>query len=229
MDITFETTVMSADGTTATGTCTLGGYRQLVHRHRTGLHHQREPDPVRHRDRRHAARATTPPCSARVLQKKLDDLRGQRRDAGGLLLLAGRRVLRTVNLMVNEMVPVDGAGPALCLPWSWWRSSRACCPLHRPVHGAAGLHRRPAGSAAHRPAADHDLPDGLHRPDGHRRQQRHRLRGLRQSAASGRHGAPCGPRRHRQDPYAPHPDDHPDHAFWPCCRWCSATTWRASS
>ena len=106
---------------------------------------------------------------------------------------------------------MDGSGPALRLSGHGGSVPEPAVPLHRPVHGAVGLHWRPAGYAGHRPAADHDLPDGLHRPDGYRRQQRHRLRGLRQPAASGRSGAPCGPCRHRQDPYASYPHDHPDH------------------
>ncbi len=49
MDMTFTTSVMAADGTTVTGTCTLA-ICHLGHRLRPGLHHQQEPDPLYQRD-----------------------------------------------------------------------------------------------------------------------------------------------------------------------------------
>ena len=104
-----------------------------------------------------------------------------------------------------------GTGPAVRLSGHGGTVPEPAVPVHRAVYHPAGLYRRPAGNAAHGPAVDHDLSDGLHRPDGYRRQQRHRLCGLHQPAPPGRHGAPRGPHRHRQDPYAPHPHDHPDH------------------
>ena len=209
MDITFETTVMSADGTTSTGTCTLADMATWD----TGS----APDSITSEDQTQYVSVTADTLDgynttvqARVLEKKLNEFALSDEMPEGCSFSMGGES-DSVNFMVNEMVQ----WLALALPFVYlvmvaqFQSllSPFIVLFTIPLAFTGGL----LGMLLHRPAADHDLPDGLHRPDGHRRQQRHRLRGLRQPAASGRYGAPCGPGRHRQDPYAPHPDDHPDH------------------
>ena len=71
MDITFETTVMSADGTTSTGTCTLADMATWD-TGSAGLYHQRGPDPVRQRHGRHAGRLQhhrAGPCSGKEAER----------------------------------------------------------------------------------------------------------------------------------------------------------------
>ena len=56
MGIAFETTTMSADGTTTTGTCQLSDIATWTVGTAPRLTDQREPDPVRHRHGGHSAR-----------------------------------------------------------------------------------------------------------------------------------------------------------------------------
>ena len=187
MDMTFDTSVLNTDGETVTGTCTLADIATWE----AGT----APDSITSENQTEFVTVTADTLDgyntmvqSRVLQKKLDEYAASGEMPEGCSTTLGGETEGT-DYMVNEMVQ----WMALALPFVYLvmvaQFQSLLSPLHRPVYRAAGLHRRPAGYAGHRPAADYDLPDGLHRPDGHGRQQRHRVRGLRQPAAHRRHGA----------------------------------------
>ena len=199
MELTFETTEMSADGTVTNGTCTLNDIASWT----TGT----APDAITSENQTEFVTVTADTLKgyntmvqSRVLQKKLDEYAASGEMPEGCSTTAGRRD-RGHRLHGERNGAVDGSGPALCISGHGGTVPEPAVPLHRAVHGAAGLYRRPAGSAGHRPAAHHDLPDGLHRADGHCCQQRHRVRGLCKPAAHWRHGAPRCAGGYRQDPY----------------------------
>ena len=89
MDITFETSVMSADGTTATGTCKLGDIANVGHRQCT-----RTPSPARTRPSTSPLQPTrwtaTTPRFRPVSWKKLDAFALSDEMPEGCSLLHGR-------------------------------------------------------------------------------------------------------------------------------------------
>ena len=83
-------------------------------------------------------------------------------------------------------------------------------PLHQHVHHSPGLHRRGRDAGRHPHDHQHGGDHGLHHPDRHRRQQRHRHGRLHQPAHRQRHG-PSGSRG-QGGGHAPAPGpDHFDH------------------
>ena len=209
MDMTFDTSVLNTDGETVTGTCTLADIATWE----TGT----APDSITSENQTEYVTVTADTLDgynttvqSRVLQKALNEFAaGSEMPEGCNFSMGGET--ENVDFMVREMVQ----WMALALPFVYlvmvaqFQSllSPFIVLFTVPLAFTGGL----IGLLVTRPAAHHDLPHGLHRADGHRRQQRHRVRGLRQPAAHGRHGAARRADRHRQDPYAPHPDDHPDH------------------
>ena len=102
MDITFETSVMSADGTTATGTCTLADIATWT----TGS----APDSITSEDQTQYVSVTADTLDgynttvqARELQKKLNDFAASSEMPDGCSFSMGGES-ETVNYMVNEMV-----------------------------------------------------------------------------------------------------------------------------
>ena len=102
MDITFETSVMSADGTTATGTCTLADIATWT----TGS----APDSITSEDQTQYVSVTADTLDgynttvqARELKKKLDDFAASSEMPDGCTFSMGGES-ETVNYMVNEMV-----------------------------------------------------------------------------------------------------------------------------
>ena len=84
-------------------------------------------------------------------------------------------------------------------------------PFHCAVHHSAGLYRRHDRPDDWRRTAFGHFAHGLPCADGRGGQQRHCVCGLRQPAAHWRAGAHRCPGGNRPHPYAPHPDDDPDH------------------
>ncbi len=80
---------------------------------------------------------------SRVLQKKLNEFAASDEMPEGCSFYMGGG--SSVNFMVGEMVPVDGPGPALRLSGNGGAVPEPAVPLHRAVHRAAGLYRRPVG------------------------------------------------------------------------------------
>ena len=102
MDMTFETSVMSADGTTATGTCTLADIATWT----TGS----APDSITSEDQTQYVSVTADTLDgynttvqARELQKKLNDFAASSEMPDGCSFSMGGES-ETVNYMVNEMV-----------------------------------------------------------------------------------------------------------------------------
>ena len=102
MDITFETSVMSADGSTATGTCTLADIATWT----TGS----APDSITSEDQTQYVSVTADTLDgynttvqARELQKKLNDFAASSEMPDGCSFSMGGES-ETVNYMVNEMV-----------------------------------------------------------------------------------------------------------------------------
>ena len=185
MDMTFNTTNYAADGSQVAEVHTLGEFAEITY--------GTTPDSISRQDQTRCITVSAETLEgynttvqARQLQDKLDAW-----SASGALPEGYSVALSGETSTVNDIMSQMFQWLALALP--------------------AGLYRRHDRPAGHRRAAEHDEPDGLHRPDGHRGQQRHPVCGLYQPAAAGRHGPPGRPGRHRQDPYASHPDDRPDH------------------
>ena len=208
MDMTFTTSVMDATGTITTGTCTLGDIASWT----TGT----APDSITSENQTRYITVTADTLDgynttvqSRVLQKKLDAFAlTDEMPEGCSFSLDGES--STVNMMVDEMVQ----WMALALPFVYLVMVAQFQSLLSPFIVLFTVPLAFTGGLLGMLVTGQQLT--MISLMGfivlmYRRQQRHRLRGLRQPAASGRSGAPCGPCRHRQDPYASYPHDHPDH------------------
>ncbi|MCZ6794570.1 MAG: efflux RND transporter permease subunit [Planctomycetota bacterium] len=80
-------------------------------------------------------------------------------------------------------------------------------PLQRPLRGD----RRPGDDVPLRGDGERRFPHRLHPPRRHRRQRRHRARGLHEPAAPRRHGQGRGPPARGARPAAADPHDHGHH------------------
>ena len=209
MDMTFTTSVMDATGTTTTGTCTLGDIASWT----TGT----APDSITSENQTRYITVTADTLDgynttvqSRVLQKTLDAFAPHRRDARGCSFSLGGES-STVNLMVDEMVQ----WMALALPFVYLVMVAQFQSLLSPfivlftvplafTGGLLGMLVTGQqltmislmgfivlmGTVVNNGIVFVDYANQL------------RLGGLERRAA------PC---RHRQDPYASHPHDHPDH------------------
>ena len=122
MDMTFETTVMSADGTTATGTCKLSDIASWT----TG----NAPDSITSENQNQFVTVTaeTAPgynttVQARAVKKALDAFALTDEMPEGCSFSMGGES-DSVNYMTDEMIH----WPCPLSTLSWWHSSRACCP-----------------------------------------------------------------------------------------------------
>ena len=126
MDMTFDTSVLNTDGETVTGTCTLADIATWE----TGT----APDSITSENQTEYVTVTADTLDgynttvqSRVLQKALNEFAaGSEMPEGCNFSMGGETEQRGLHGQGNG--PVDGPGPALSCIWSWWHSSRACCP-----------------------------------------------------------------------------------------------------
>lgn len=125
MELTFETTEMSADGTVTNGTCTLNDIASWT----TGT----APDAITSENQTEFVTVTADTLKgyntmvqSRVLQKKLDEYAASGEMPEGCSTTLGGETEGT-DYMVNEWCS-GWLWPCPLYIWSWWHSSRACCP-----------------------------------------------------------------------------------------------------
>ena len=205
MELTFETTEISADGTVTNGTCTLNDIASWT----TGT----APDAITSENQTEYVTVTADTLDgyntmvqSRVLQKKLDEYAASGEMPESCSVTLGGETEST-DYMVNEMVQ----WMALALPFVYLVMVAQFQSLLSPFIVLFTVPLAFTGGLLGLLITGQQLTmisfDGLHRADGHGCQQRHRVRGLCKPAAHWRHGAPRCAGGYRQDPYAPHPHD----------------------